>query len=133
MSKQLPRFIILDDDVAGLFVGRKIISTSLSEADVRTFSDPSEGMEFIRSEYPGNNSSGYAILFLDIYMPGMNGWEFLEQFEELDGEIKSRIRIIIFSHSMDERDKERALKNKNVSQYIVKPLTKEFISKMFPS
>jgi response regulator RpfG family c-di-GMP phosphodiesterase len=53
----------------------------------------------------------------------MSGWEFLELFDNLSFEIKDRVRICILSSSIDERDKQRSYANKNVSDFLVKPLT----------
>jgi CheY-like chemotaxis protein len=68
-----------------------------------------------------------SIILLDLNMPIMSGWEFLERFEELDEIIKKQVKIYILSSSVDPRDKERAGKNKDVEDYIVKPLTKEIV------
>ncbi|MCW3121853.1 MAG: hypothetical protein JWQ38_1345 [Flavipsychrobacter sp.] len=97
------------------------------DADIKTFMDPLEGFVHIATEYGRPGSTESAILFLDINMPVMNGWEFLERFEELDASVKSRIKVHILSSSVDKRDMERARINKNVAHYLVKPLTKETI------
>jgi len=66
-------------------------------------------------------------LFIDVNMPTMSGWEFLEYFEGLDDRVKSAIQIYILSSSVDERDLERALGNENVKAFLVKPLTKDML------
>jgi hypothetical protein len=53
----------------------------------------------------------------------MSGWEFLELFDNLSYSIKDRVRICILSSSIDDRDKERSYANKNVADFLVKPLT----------
>ena len=60
-------------------------------------------------------------------MPVMNGWEFLERFDELGEHTKKRIKIYILSSSVDKRDIEKAKADKNVVHYLTKPLTKETI------
>ena len=121
------RFIVIDDDE----FNNKICSVTLEkiakDADVKTFLSPVEGFEHIVSEYSGVENDSSAILFLDINMPVMNGWEFLERFNELDTELKKRIKIYILSSSVDKRDIERAKADKNVMHYLIKPLTKETI------
>ena len=121
------RFIVIDDDE----FNNKICSVTLEkiakDANVRTFLSPVEGFEHIVSEYSGTDNDASAILFLDINMPVMNGWEFLERFEELDAELKKRIKIYILSSSVDKRDIEKAKADKNVMHYLIKPLTKETI------
>ena len=56
-------------------------------------------------------------------MPSLDGWEFLDVFEQFDQEIKRHFKIYMLSSSVDHRDRERALSNKNVYAYIEKPFT----------
>jgi CheY-like chemotaxis protein len=121
------RFIVIDDDE----FNNKICSVTLEkiakDADVKTFQNPLEGFDHIATEYAGLDNDATAILFLDINMPVMNGWEFLERFEELEPDTKKRIKIYILSSSVDKRDIEKAKADKNVVHYLIKPLTKETI------
>jgi CheY-like chemotaxis protein len=71
-----------------------------------------------------------ALLLLDINMPIMSGWEFLEMFDNLDFEVKDRVKICILSSSIDERDKVRSYANKNVLEFLVKPLTDKDIQRL---
>ncbi len=120
------RFIVIDDDALNNKICRACIEKLFKEAHVTTFTDPHAGYQHVSTEYAGNDME--AILFLDINMPVMNGWEFLEKFEELAEEHKNRIKIYILSSSVDKRDMERAQANKNVVYYLIKPLTKETIA-----
>ena len=121
------RFIVIDDDE----FNNKICSVTLEkiakDADVKTFQNPLEGFDHIATQYAGAENDATAILFLDINMPVMNGWEFLERFNELDEDTKKRIKIYILSSSVDKRDIEKAKADKNVVHYLIKPLTKETI------
>ena len=65
------------------------------------------------------------LIFLDINMPGMNGWEFLEEYNKLDKEIQSRVMVIMLTTSDNPDDSMRAKTWGFVSDYITKPLTKE--------
>lgn len=62
-----------------------------------------------------------------INMPTMSGWEFLDKFESLDKKIKNQFRIYIMSSSIDPSDRQKAGKNKNVEDYIEKPLSEEIV------
>ena len=57
----------------------------------------------------------------------MDAWEFLDRFDQLDEDLKKRVRIYILSSSVDKRDMERAQANRNVVYYLIKPLTIESI------
>jgi len=127
MSKNL-RFIVIDDDPLNNTICRLTIKKALGEVDVITFTDPTEGLEFVGNEYENGHERFPAVLFLDINMPVMNGWEFLERFETFSEKAKEYIKLFIVSSSVDSKDVERASVNKNVIRYLPKPVTKEIIS-----
>jgi len=123
------RFVIIDDDAFNNKICSVTIEKISKEADVVTFLDPIQGFNYIAKTFDSDKERN-AILFLDINMPVMNGWEFLERYETLADTVKSRIRVYILSSSVDKRDIERARTNKNVVHYLVKPLTRETIKQV---
>ena len=123
--KNLPRFVVVDDDPLNNAICQVIIKTTLADVEVKTFTLPEKVLEYILAEYSINGNE--AILLLDLNMPTMTAWEFLEEFEKLDERVKKRLKIYILSSSLDPRDIERASSNKNVFDYIVKPLTSEIV------
>jgi CheY-like chemotaxis protein len=125
--KDISRFVVIDDDPVNNALCKMIIKLALGKMDVKTFTLPEKGFQFIKTEYTMNMNGSISIILLDLNMPIMSGWEFLERFEELDEVIKKQVKIYILSSSVDPRDKEQAGKNKHVEDYIVKPLTKEIV------
>ena len=121
------RFIIIDDDE----FNNRICTVTIEKIDknthITTFTDPLDGLSHIEKEYAKPGNSDTAILFLDINMPVMSGWDFLDRFDEFHESVKKRIKIHILSSSVDKRDMERARLNKQVAHYLIKPLTKETI------
>lgn len=116
------RFIIIDDDTINNTLCSVIIRRITgNETEIQTFSIPEQGFDYIAEDDSDNKST---LLFLDINMPGWSGWVFLENFERLDEEVKKKFRIYMLSSSVDPLDKERARTNKNVVDFVVKPLTK---------
>ncbi|MBC7553822.1 MAG: response regulator [Taibaiella sp.] len=122
------RFVVIDDDALNNKICRACIEKLYKDTPVATFIDPKAGFEHIESEYSSAAHDDNCILFLDINMPTMTGWEFLDLFDKLDEKIKNRVKIYILSSSVDKRDMERAQANKNVVYYLIKPLTKETIA-----
>lgn len=125
--KDISQFVVIDDDPVNNALCKMIIKIALGKMDVKTFTLPEKGFQFIKTEYTINMNGSISIILLDLNMPIMSGWEFLERFEELDEVIKKQVKIYILSSSVDPRDKERAGKNKYVEGYIMKPLTKEIV------
>jgi len=121
------RFIIIDDDDFNNKICTVTIEKISKDTNIKTFLDPVEGFAHIVSEYSRTDHNATAVLFLDINMPMMNGWAFLDRFDELDESIKKRVKIYILSSSVDKRDIAKAKANKNIVHYLIKPLTKETI------
>lgn len=70
-------------------------------------------------------------IFVDLKMPEMGGFEFVETFERLYGEKYPQTRLYILSSSAGERDHNQAISYKSVEEFILKPLTKKKLSEIF--
>ncbi len=128
--KTLNRIIVIDDDLVNNMICRQTIKKTDPELEVKTFDIPEKGFEFIENEYPSCCVETTSILFLDINMPSWTGWEFLEYFEKLDEKVKKMFKIYMLSSSIDVLDEERAFNNKNVVDYLRKPLLKGTLMKI---
>lgn len=106
------------------------IEMTLGQTDVKAFVNPESGLEYIQTHFSDAGNDASALLLLDINMPIMSGWEFLEMFDNLSFEVKDRVKICILSSSIDERDRERSYANKNVLDFLVKPLTDKDIQRI---
>jgi len=123
------KFILVDDDDFTNLLHDMILKDTLGEeADVEAFTEPEKGLEFIQEKYAAEFAN--TILFLDINMPQINGWEFLERYEKFSEVIKAQINIYILSSSLDWRDKDKAAANKTVNGFISKPLDFEIITEI---
>ena len=123
-------FIIVDDDKINNKLCKLVIEGVYPDANIVDFTDPEEGFDFIVKKYAQPGNQDRAILLLDIIMPIMDAWDFLEKFEELAEDVKSRIKIYILSSSVDKEDMIRANNNKYVEYYLIKPLNAESIHLM---
>jgi response regulator RpfG family c-di-GMP phosphodiesterase len=121
----LRKYILVDDDPFNNIISNIEIESTLGEVDIKIFEIPEEGLAFIKNEYI--KSLMPTILFLDINMPTLTGWEFMEQYEKFSEEIKNQIRIYILSSSVDPRDKDKAEAHKYIKGFISKPLEHETI------
>ena len=77
------------------------------------------------------------IIFLDINMPRMNGWEFMAEYEHLPKEVKGNLIVIMLTTSQNPDDIEKAYAIEGVKKFLTKPLKSEdldsIISELFPS
>lgn len=113
--------VIIDDDPISTFVTEKLIEKNVAEpVKFFKFTNARKALTELQKISPN-------YLFLDLNMPEMNGWDFLDS---LNGENKNTA-IYILSSSVDERDINRASDYKMVKDYISKPLIKQSISSIF--
>jgi len=115
--------LVDDDKIFRLTASKTITTTSLTEK-ILQFENGDDALKFLRDN-AGNISELPDYIFLDINMPYVDGWMFLEDFHKIKPDIHKRITIFVVSSSIDPRDVSRAKQNSDVSDYIVKPVSKE--------
>lgn len=120
-------FIIIDDDPTNNMICILCIKMVFADAEVTTFTDPRAGLAYVDEEF-SRDDSPEAVLFLDINMPYLTGWDFLSQFDTLSETHKKKITIYMLSSSIDQRDISRANENPHVIQFLSKPLNKQKVS-----
>lgn len=131
MTQTAMRFLIVDDDQTTNFLTKMTIKKSFGEAEIVEFIDPEAALEYIETQYVKEPHTRKTILFLDINMPILTGWEFLEKFETFDETIKMQFNIYILSSSIDRTDIQLAKENSLVIDFIEKPLNKTILAKNF--
>ena len=96
------------------------------------FSNGEEAIHYLKKN-AADGSSIPDIIFLDINMPVMNGWQFLEEYAHLRSDLQKNITIYMVSSSVDEYDIRKSKEFKTVSDYIIKPIQKEKFSQVLSS
>ncbi len=130
-SNRTPTFIIVDDDPLNNSICELLIGKVFKYSDIKLFTWPEMALEFISKKYGKTGANNPTILFLDIDMPTLNGWDFLDEFKNFSDSIQEQFTIFIVSSSVSKQDKEKAAKYKSVSGLISKPLTKDSLKKIF--
>jgi len=119
-------FIVIDDNKLDCFIAGKIIpNTGLSET-VATFSDARQALEFVINNTQPNQQNN--IIIVDIQMPLMNGFEFVEAFEILPQELQKQFVIFMLTSSINENDLNRVKNYSSVKHLLNKPLTSDKLS-----
>jgi CheY-like chemotaxis protein len=126
-----PQFIVVDDDPINNLVCKYNIAGFAPAARIQLFTDPENALAWIREEYIQKADTLDSVLFLDINMPVMNGWEFLEEFSSLPKTVHERISIFILSSSIDPDDKQNAENHPLVHGYYSKPLNRDTIKQIY--
>lgn len=115
------RIHLIDDDPLNNMINRKLIMKFLPEALITEDIDARIALERIKNELTPD------LILLDLNMPGMNGWEFLDNFQK----IGKNITVYILTSSIDSADYRKAQKYKLVKKYIEKPLNPDIITNLF--
>ncbi len=115
---------VVDDDLVYQFTAKKILAKLKNVKDVLFFSDGEQALNYLRDNLDFKEKLP-GIIFLDINMPYMDGWTFLNIFKQIKSKLSKTATIYMVSSSPEKSDIERARKIEEVTDYIVKPITKE--------
>ncbi len=124
--------LIIDDDEINNFIAAKLIDKIPPKAKVSTRLNGQDGIDFIKS-YIGNEEGMPDVIFLDINMPIMNGWEFLEEFDTIKDQFTKKVVINMLSSSVYNEDISKSQTFSTVNRFISKPLTIEKIQDLYSS
>lgn len=115
--------MLIEDNPVDIFINTKVINQSGLGAEVFAIPSAKKAIEYFQDERNIKNLPD--LILLDIRMPDMDGFEFLEIFNALGNPHLAQIRIILLSSSLDPLDYDRARNNSLVIDFIPKPFTRE--------
>lgn len=124
MKNKVNHICIIDDDKIFQFLAHKIITDTHLVEEIDVFSNGLEAINYLKSAHLDKDKLPDIIL-LDLFMPVMDGWGFLKEYLLLKPELVKKIPIYIVSSSIDPADIQKSKSIQNVTDYIVKPMTKE--------
>lgn len=128
-SPKVGRALIVDDDEINNFICIKNIRDANFAEHASFCLRGREGLDLLR-EAAGKEEEIPDVIFLDINMPLMNAWEFLEEYKELLPSLGKKVKLFILSSSVYRKDVDKSTTYDVVQDYIVKPLSKAKLEKL---
>jgi CheY-like chemotaxis protein len=122
--------LLVEDDPITIMVCDRIIKMNAFADNVKSCENGKAAIDFLKDTTNGIKDSAPEIIFLDINMPVMNGWDFLEEFETVKDGLPLLPRIYILSSTVDPEDYKRAKSYNTVADFMSKPLSKENLDKI---
>ncbi len=118
--------MLIDDNEATNFHHQIIIEDADCCNELVVFEYADEALQYLKDD----NKTAPTVIFLDINMPRMNGWEFLDEYKKLGEHRKSQIVIVMLTTSLNESDRERAANISEVADFKHKPLMEEMLEEL---
>jgi CheY-like chemotaxis protein len=112
--------LLIDDNYIDNFVTRKILEGGNFAENVVVSQSAADAINLLRS-----GAVKPDVIFLDIRMPVMGGFEFLQEYDKLDIDNKQAVKIFMLSSSLDPTDLRKSTNNKYITQFIHKPITQK--------
>lgn len=122
--KQKHIVCLIDDDNIYQYTARVILESTGLAKQIHSFYDGKEALNYFIEQLPANADALPDVIFLDINMPVMNGWEFLEEYNKLATSFPKPITVYMVSSSVNSTDMQRSRSYKSVSDYLVKPVNR---------
>ncbi|MDP3468598.1 MAG: response regulator [Daejeonella sp.] len=132
-NTQLKKVLCINDNEVTLWIQKQILNKSKFSEEVITATNGSEGLEYfyklinenssIQNDFPG-------LILLDLHMPVMDGWAFLDRFSSEIYPYCKNTKIVITSYSVDEIDSERAKKYPFVVDFLTTLLTVDYLESL---
>lgn len=119
---------IIDDDPIFVFGTKKIMKLANFCNSFLVFHNGEEALNHLKPIIESNNDSLPDVILLDLNMPVMDGWEFLDEFIKIPCE--KEITIYIVTSSIDPMDIDRAKDYDNISNYLIKPISSQKLQEL---
>jgi CheY-like chemotaxis protein len=116
--------LLVDDDRIYQFAAKKTIEATGFANNIVIYSNGEEAINYLKHNLQ-NSHSLPDVIFLDVNMPIMNGWEFLEEYSSIKKGLTKPVIIYVVSSSVDEFDVSKSRQYDTVKGYIVKPVLRE--------
>lgn len=115
--------MVVDDASIDRFLVERIVKKTSFAEEVLSFESGKDALEQLHQ-----NQQAPQVIFLDINMPGMNGFEFLAEFEKFPDNFKQDCSVVMLTSSLHPDDKLKAAHNPRIKCFLNKPLKPEYLA-----
>lgn len=120
---KIKQILFIDDDEINNFILKEIFESQYNDVKVTFYTEAAQALAYVEGLVEGKEDPVPDIVFLDIKMPEMDGFDFLDSFEQKGLHEKFQVPIFMLTSSVNQRDISRASSYKTVKELITKPLT----------
>ena len=131
-AKKYRTVMLIDDNEIDNLINQKMIEASAITENIYTHTGAKSAIEFLKNMEKLDMADDVLpdVIFLDIDMPLMDGFQFLDEFEKLTSVAKKKCKIVMLTSSINPQDFNRSKKYENVRLYLNKPLSHDSILKL---
>lgn len=127
MPNKVDKTVLIDDSDIDLFIQRRFLEVYNFSNQLVSYKSANEALNWLKNI---NGDGVPDIIFLDLNMPETDGFMFLKNFEDLPESIKKKIKIVVLTSSNSLKDRQEVFENKNVIQFITKPIKQSDIEEL---
>lgn len=128
--KKIDIAFIVDDDQIYVFGLKKLLAINNLCKNILVFENGERALNYI-TPILSNSDELPDIILLDLNMPVMDGWEFLDEFIKIKPKMNKQIEIFMVSSSINPADMEKARQYEELTDYLIKPISLDELSKVF--
>ena len=129
---QIANVFLIDDSETFNYINLKTMEKAGFAKTIKTFDSGSTALAYIWKLSPSHPEKFPDMIFLDLNMPVMSGWEFLDSIKNLAGTILKNCKLFILTSSIDRADIDHSDQYTMVSDFISKPLTVKTLESLSP-
>jgi CheY-like chemotaxis protein len=119
ITSMVTKAVLIDDSDIDLFIQRRFLEVYNFSEQLVLYRSAEEALNWLRKL---NGETPPDVIFLDLNMPDIDGFSFLENFDLLPEGIREKSKIVVLTSSNNKKDKDQVFQNQNVIQFITKPL-----------
>lgn len=126
MKKKLNCILLIDDDEIANYINASVVKHVDCSETVVSVQSGQAALDYLTSKVEGIYPQP-DLIFLDINMPGMNGWEFLEHYQKLEDSQQGKVIVVMLTSSVNPDDMEKARSMEGITEFKTKPMTEQML------